>query len=154
MGREIERKFLVASTRWRADAESSTRFTQGYLPTRAGVTVRVRTAGQKAFLTIKGPSRGASRDEYEYQIPMADARQLLKRHCAAGVLDKTRHLVPYGGKLWEVDEYHGALRGLVVAELELPSARDSFERPSWLGREVTGARRYDNSALAKRSRRR
>jgi len=149
VGREIERKFLVKRSGWRAAAKKHTRLVQGYLPTSGGRTVRVRIAGKKAFLTIKGPSRGASRDEFEYRIPLRDAEELLSRHCVAGLVEKVRHVVPHAGKRWEVDEFRGAHQGLVLAELELSSAKDKFQRPSWLGREVTGVRRYDNSALAK-----
>jgi adenylate cyclase len=152
MPKEIERKFLVRGSGWRGGKKR--RLTQGYIPTRGGVTARVRVAGTKAYLTIKGPSRGAARDEYEYPIPLRDARELLERHCTAGVVDKIRYVVPFAGKRWEVDEFLGPLRGLVVAELELSSSSERFARPPWLGREVTGVRRYDNSALARRSRRR
>jgi adenylate cyclase len=154
MGREIERKFLVARAGWRSKVKTSARLVQGYLPTTAGRTVRVRIAGKKAFLTIKGPSKGAARDEYEYRIPLKDAEQLLSRHCAAGLVEKVRHIVPYAGRRWEVDEFRGAHQGLVLAELELSSARQTFRPPPWLGKEVTGDRRYDNSALAKRGARR
>lgn len=154
MGREIERKFLVARSGWRAAAKTHTRLVQGYLPTAEGRTVRVRVAGKKAFLTIKGPSKGASRDEFEYAIPLKDAERLLSRHCVAGLIEKVRHIVPFKGKRWEVDEFRGAHQGLVLAELELSSPREAFRRPEWLGEEVTGERRYDNSALAKRGARR
>ena len=149
MPREIERKFLMKDASWRAKAGRGVELIQGYLPTKDKLTARVRLAGKKAWLTIKGPSQGMARDEYEYAIPVKDARELLARYCGRRVVAKTRYrLGP-----WEVDEFSGRHRGLVVAEIELRSTQAKFKKPDWLGREVTGRRRYDNSALADAPRR-
>ncbi|MBR0109928.1 MAG: CYTH domain-containing protein [Bacteroidales bacterium] len=149
MALEIERKFLVAGE-YKSFASSSERITQGYLSSASGRTVRVRIRGDRGWLTIKGPSKdgGISRFEWEMEIPLPDARALLEI-CEPGVIDKTRWLVPAGDGIhtWEVDEFHGENAGLVVAEIELRSDSDAFERPSWLGPEVTGDRRYYNSML-------
>lgn len=149
MALEIERKFLVAGE-YKSFATSSERITQGYLSSASGRTVRVRIRGDRGWLTIKGPSKdgGLSRFEWEMEIPLSDARALLEI-CEPGVIDKTRWLVPAGDGIhtWEVDEFHGENAGLVVAEIELRSEADAFERPSWLGPEVTGDRRYYNSML-------
>jgi adenylate cyclase len=145
MGTEIERKFLVQGTGWRQGA--ATRYSQGYLNRDKERTVRVRIAGEKALLTIKGVSRGASRAEFEYEIPVADAEQLLKLSDGP-VVEKNRHVIEHAGSKWEVDEFLGDNAGLVVAEIELRSEDQSFTRPSWLGREVTGDIRYFNSSLA------
>ena len=144
---EIERKFLVTGTAWRSpDAQ---RLVQGYLSRDKARTVRVRIAGPLAFLTIKGATSGASRAEFEYPVPLADAEALMALACD-GRIDKIRHLVQVGAHLWEIDEFRGDNAGLVVAEIELSHADEPFERPSWLGREVTDERRYYNLALAAR----
>ena len=149
MALEIERKFLVAGE-YKSLASGSERISQGYLSSASGRTVRVRIRGDRGWLTIKGPSKdgGLSRFEWEMEIPLSDARALLEI-CEPGVIDKTRWLVPAGDGIhtWEVDEFHGENAGLVVAEIELRSEADAFERPSWLGPEVTGDRRYYNSML-------
>ena len=146
---EIERKFLVSGS-FLPFAVSSSRIVQGYICSARGRTVRVRIRGEKGYLTIKGPSdeAGVSRYEFEREIPLADAEELLKL-CEPGVIDKVRYLVPVGHHTWEVDVFHGDNEGLVVAEVELRSADEPFERPGWLGREVTGDRRYYNSMLTK-----
>ena len=145
MGIEIERKFLVVGEGWRQGA--GTRYSQGYLNRDAQRTVRVRIAGERAFLTVKGISKGATRSEFEYEIPIGDARQLLA--LADGpVIEKTRRVVEHEGSRWEVDEFFGDNAGLVVAELELESEDQPFARPDWLGPEVTGDSRYYNSSLA------
>ena len=149
MALEIERKFLVAGE-YKSLASGCERISQGYLSSASGRTVRVRIRGDRGWLTIKGPSKdgGLSRFEWEMEIPLSDARALLDL-CEPGVIDKTRWLVPAGDGIhtWEVDEFHGENAGLVVAEIELRSEADAFERPSWLGPEVTGDRRYYNSQL-------
>jgi len=147
MGIEIERKFLVHGEGWRQQASAQTRFSQGYLSRDPARTVRVRIAGEQAFLTIKGATTGASRAEFEYGIPLADARQLLAISDGPGV-EKIRHLCPHEGMTWEVDEFLGANAGLVVAEIELQSEGQAFGRPAWLGEEVTGDARYVNANLA------
>ncbi len=149
MGIEIERKFLVAGEGWRQMSTSRTCFNQGYLSRDPARTVRVRIAGDSAFLTIKGATRGATRAEFEYGIPPADARQLLAMSDGP-VVEKVRHLCPHAGMTWEVDEFLGANAGLVVAEIELQSEGQAFDRPSWLGEEVTGDARYVNANLAVR----
>ena len=147
MGIEIERKFLVAGDGWRAQASSHTRFSQGYLSRDPARTVRVRIAGERAFLTIKGATTGATRAEFEYAVPPADAQQLLAM-ADGPVVEKVRHLCVVGGMTWEVDEFLGANAGLVVAEIELQSEDQVFMHPDWLGDEVTGDARYVNANLA------
>lgn len=145
MGIEIERKFLVTGTAWRQGA--GVRFSQGYLNRDKDRTVRVRLAGHRAFLTIKGLSIGASRAEFEYEIPTADAEQLLKLSDGPTV-EKIRRVINLDGSVWEVDEFLGENAGLVVAEIELQSEEQAFTRPEWLAEEVTHERRYFNSSLA------
>jgi CYTH domain-containing protein len=147
MGVEIERKFLVAQDGWRASADGGRVFRQGYLSTGERGTVRVRLAGEEAWLTIKGPSRGTVRAEYEYAIPAADAAELLAL-CEPVIIDKTRFRVPHGGFVWEVDVFAGENDGLVVAEVELAQEEDRPDLPDWLGQEVTGDPRYRNSSLS------
>jgi len=144
---EIERKFLVDSSVWHPTG-AGTAYEQAYIATREpGVTVRVRIQGSEARLTLKGPSHGAVRSEFEYPIPVADARELLDTLCEEPVR-KTRYLVEHDGNTWEVDVFTGANEGLIVAELELESEDQAFTRPPWLGTEVTGDPRYANSQLA------
>lgn len=149
MGIEIERKFLVTGDGWRPQAASQTRFSQGYLSRDPARTVRVRIAGEQAFLTLKGATTGATRAEFEYVVPVADAQQLLAL-CDGPVVEKIRHLCPFEGMTWEVDEFLGANAGLVVAEIELESEDQPFAKPLWLGAEVTGDARYVNANLALR----
>lgn len=143
MGVEIERKFLVVGTDWKSVA--GVRMRQGYLNRDKARTVRV--AGDAAFLTVKGISRGATRAEFEYAIPLDDAQQLLAL-CDGPLIEKTRYVVSYQGSTWEVDEFWGDNVGLVVAEVELLSEDQPFARPPWLGAEVTQDARYFNSSLA------
>ena len=146
--REIERKFLVAGD-FRKEVSGASRITQGFLSSAPGRTVRVRIRDDKGYLTVKGPAQGLTRFEWEKEIPAAEAEQLLQL-CEPGAIDKTRYLVPAAdGHVWEVDEFHGDNAGLVVAEIELGSEDEPFERPAWLGAEVTGDRRYYNSMLIK-----
>ena len=148
MGTEIERKFLVAGDGWRAAAtEPGVLLRQGYLHAGTPV-VRVRQAGETGFLTIKGPGL-LSRAEYEYPIPAAEAAELLRSLCPPPIIEKTRTRVRHEGLVWEVDEFAGHLAGLVLAEVELPSADAAFDRPDWLGREVTEDPRYQNAALSR-----
>lgn len=146
MAKEIERKFLVTGQQWR-EGRSGEAYRQGYLSRQAGRTVRVRTAGGQAFLTIKGPPEGIVRDEYEYPIPMEDAVELF-RLCEGPLIEKTRFLVPYGSFTWEIDEFHGENSGLIVAEIELPSATTPFALPPWVGAEVSDDPRYSNARLS------
>ena len=156
MGIEIERKFLVVGDAWRAQASRRQRMAQGYLNDAASLqsgaqkaSVRVRIAGEQAALNLKSRELGASRQEFEYAIPLADAEALLAL-CVGGTIDKTRHYVTVGAHLWEVDEFHGENAGLVVAEIELGAVDEAFERPAWLGAEVTEHARYYNLALSAR----
>jgi adenylate cyclase len=145
MATEIERKFLVEGTPWQPS--TGKRYCQGYLNRDKERTVRVRTAGDEAFLTIKGVTRGAVRAEFEYPIPLSDAQQLLKLSDGP-IIQKNRYVIHHDGAKWEVDEFLGDNAGLVVAEIELQSEDQSFSRPPWLGREVTDDSRYFNANLA------
>lgn len=147
MATEIERKFLVAGDGWRQPA--AVRICQGYLNRDADRTVRVRIAGERGYLTIKGRAKNLTRPEFEYEIPIADAEQLLKL-CEGPILEKHRHVLQHAGSRWEVDEFHGDNEGLVVAELELEHEDQPFERPAWLHTEVTHDVRYLNSNLSAR----
>lgn len=148
MALEIERKFLVKDDSYRSLATGKREISQGYLSRVKERTVRVRIADQSAFITIKGVNRGSVRHEFEYEIPVDDARQLLTL-CAPPVVVKTRHLVPWEGLTWEVDEFHGANEGLVVAEVELPDKTYEPSLPSFVGQEVTDDPKYYNSNLLK-----
>lgn len=149
MAQEIERKFLVQGD-FKKDASKETRITQGYLSSVPERTVRVRVKGDKGFITIKGigSASGASRFEWEKEIPVAEVESLLQI-CEPGVIDKTRYLVKSGNHTFEVDEFYGENQGLVVAEVELQAEDESFVKPAWLGQEVTGDTRYYNSMLMK-----
>jgi len=149
MPQEIERKFLVQGN-FQHDAESSTRIVQGYLSSVPERIVRVRINGEKGFITIKGVSNdsGLSRYEWEKEIPVSEARELLSI-CEPGIIDKTRFLVKIKNFTFEIDEFYGDNQGLVIAEVELVSEEDIFEKPEWLGKEVTGDKRYYNSKLSK-----
>ena len=149
MAQEIERKFLVAGD-FKPYANKATRITQGYLSSVPERTVRVRVKGEKGFITIKGigSASGASRFEWEKEIPVAEVQDLLQI-CEPGVIDKTRYLVEAGDHTYEVDEFYGDNEGLVVAEVELAAEDETFVKPEWLGEEVTGDVKYYNSMLMK-----
>lgn len=147
MGLEIERKFLVDGDGWRAEATEATVIRQGYLVRGEARTVRVRRRGDAAYLTIKGPGDRA-RQEFEYEIPAADADELLAL-CEPGVIDKVRHLVPFRGRVWEVDVFGGRHEGLVLAEVELDDAGSDVDVPEWVGREVTGEPGWSNAELSR-----
>ena len=149
MATEIERKFIVKGD-FSKEVCDSQRIVQGYICSQPGRTVRIRIRGEKGFLTIKGPSddKGLSRYEFEQEIPLPDAEQLLTL-CEPGGIDKVRHLVRAGKHTWEVDVFHGANDGLVMSEIELASEDEPFEKPDWIGEEVSGDRRYYNSMLTK-----
>ncbi len=156
MALEIERKFLVRDNAWRPQATSAMVMAQGYINDQAAmdsgaqrVSVRVRLEGDEARLNLKSRETGPVRQEFEYPIPVEDARALLER-CVGGLIDKRRHLVEHAGHVWEIDEFSGDNAGLIVAEIELDSADEPFERPAWLGLEVTDSARYYNLALASR----
>lgn len=148
MAREIERKFLVMGDSWRGRGVSR-RMVQGYLCRDPERTVRVRIAEDRAWITVKGLARGCARMEHEYGIPVGEAEELLAI-CLPVPVEKTRHEIPVGDHLWEVDEYHGGNAGLIVAEIELAEENENFERPEWLGHEVTEDFRYSNAALAEK----
>lgn len=147
MGLEIERKFLVVGE-FRDQAYDSSRIRQGYIASGKGRTVRVRIRDEKGYLTIKGPSdkAGLGRYEFEMEIPLADAEDLM-RICEPGIIDKTRYLVRSGNHVFEVDEFYGENEGLTMAEVELGSEDEPYEKPDFIGREVTGDRRFYNSHL-------
>lgn len=149
MALEIERKFLVRDARWRDGADAGEQLVQGYLASQGGLTVRVRIRGQRAWLTLKGASRGISRSEFEYPIPRADAEAMLAEFAHDPVIDKVRHRVRCGAHLWEVDVFAGENAGLVLAEVELSRPDEHFDRPSWLGPEVSADPRYYNVNLAR-----
>ena len=144
MSTEIERKFLVHGTDWRQGAP--VRLRQGYLNRDRERTVRVRIAGSRAYLTIKGLTRGVSRPEFEYEIPLYDGEALLTL-CDGVPLEKDRYTLKHAGATWEIDEFLGANAGLVIAEIELKDERQEFERPSWLSTEVSDDPRYFDSSL-------
>ena len=146
MAKEIERKFLVVGDAWRALA-SGTTYRQGYLSTVKERTVRVRTIGDKGFMTVKGITVGATRLEYEYEIPAGEANEMLDGLCEQPIIEKDRYKIPHEGFTWEIDEFAGVNAGLIVAEIELPSEDQQFARPDWIGEEVTGDPRYFNSNL-------
>lgn len=150
MAQEIEKKFLVKSNEFKNDASKVTRITQGYLSSIPERTVRVRIKGDKGFITIKGigNASGASRYEWEKEIPVSEVEELLTI-CEPGVIDKTRYEVKTGSHTFEVDEFYGENKGLTVAEIELSSEEDSFKKPVWVGDEVTGDAKYYNSMLMK-----
>ena len=147
---EIERKFLVTSEAFKKEAFAQNRIAQGYLSSVPERTVRVRIKGDKGFLTIKGASNetGLSRFEWEKEIPVDEATALLKL-CQKGIIDKTRFEVKMGNHIFEVDEFYGENEGLIIAEVELSSETETFEKPVWLGKEVTNDIRYYNSYLSK-----
>ena len=148
MAREIERKFLLKNDSWRASVEHSWPLRQGYLCGNGRASVRVRIAGKDANLNVKSATLGVERLEFEYPIPVDDARALLS-DLAGRVVEKTRHEVRVGGHCWEIDEFEGDNAGLVVAEIELDDADEPFDRPDWLGEEVSEDPRYYNTELAR-----
>lgn len=151
MAKEIERKFLVEGNAYRELSVRSIDIVQAYLCRDPDSTVRVRIAGERAFLTVKTRNRGYERNEWEFEIDAVAAREMLGA-CRSGLIEKTRYCVAATGEgeglMWEVDEFHGRHEGLVVAEIELPTADTRFDRPPFIGREVTGDERYYNSSLA------
>jgi len=146
MGTEIERKFLLKDESWRRGA-TGTLYRQGYLNSAKERTVRIRTIDDAAFLTIKGISVGATRAEYEYPIPLADCNAMLDTLAEKPLIEKKRYKIAHAGLIWEVDEFFGDNLGLVVAEVELQSEDQAFDKPLWVGAEVTGDARYFNSSL-------
>lgn len=149
MAIEIERKFLVNSDRWREQADAGQHLAQGYLIGAREASVRVRIEGEQANLNIKSATLGIYRQEYEYAIPLSDAREMLDTLCEKPVIEKTRYHVEHAGHTWEVDVFEGENAGLVVAEIELASESEPFEQPDWLGEEVSADPRYYNVSLVK-----
>ncbi|MEN8821066.1 MAG: CYTH domain-containing protein [Abyssibacter sp.] len=147
MAIEVERKFLVTADTWRAQVQQVSEMSQAYLNDQGRASVRVRIEDQQATLNIKQAVAGPARLEFEYPIPLGDARQLISR-LGGGRIEKRRHRVPAGRLTWEIDEFLGANAGLIVAEIELPSPATPFDRPAWLGQDVTDDPRYYNHQLA------
>ena len=150
MGTEIERKFLVKNDSWRESASEGVPILQGYITTGPPIAVRVRIAGPKANLNLKKATVDIARDEFEYPIPSYEAAQLLGHFCIGHVIEKRRYEVAYNGCIWEVDVFEGANEGLVIAELELDAEDQAFDRPPWVGEEVSGDARYLNTSLSLR----
>jgi adenylate cyclase len=148
MAKEIERKFLVKTGVW-VPQDAGIHFKQGYLNSQKERVVRVRIEGAKAKLTIKGLTKGVTRSEFEYAIPVDEAAILLDHLCEQPLIDKHRHKENHGGFTWEIDVFHGDNEGLVVAEIELPSEETPFEKPAWAAEEVSSDPRYFNSNLLK-----
>jgi adenylate cyclase len=149
MALEIERKFLVINEKWKSSVESETVMKQAYLVASPKASIRVRVAGEQAFLTLKGATEGIRRNEFEYPIPVKDAEQMLATLVVGSVINKVRYRVRCGNHVWDLDCFHGDNQGLVVAEVELASEAEVFERPEWVGEEVSDDPRYYNASLAK-----
>jgi CYTH domain-containing protein len=147
MAKEIERKFLTHPREW-SDLGAGLIIRQGYLCVSTQWSVRIRTYGDRGYVTIKGATSGITRDEYEYEIPLRDANEILGNLCAHPPIEKTRYRIVFKGHTWEVDEFAGANRGLTVAEVELKDVREQVELPDWIDREVSGDPRYFNSNLS------
>ncbi|BAY65228.1 adenylate cyclase [Calothrix brevissima NIES-22] len=148
MAAEIERKFLVKDDSWRKLAEGS-RYVQGYISTAKQATVRVRIVGNQGYLTIKGATVQYSRSEFEYPIPVADAQEMLDTLCDRPLIEKTRYKIAYGNLIWEIDEFEGVNKGLIIAEVELTNEKQQIELPDWIGEEVSDNPKYYNSNLVK-----
>ncbi len=148
MATEIEHKFLLANDDWRAWVSHSAEFKQGYLNSDETSSVRVRIADQQAWLNIKSATVGTHRQEFEYEIPLADAEAMIETLCHKPLIEKTRYFVNHGSHVWEIDVFAGENQGLVVAEIELSEIGEAFDKPSWLGEEVTHDVRYYNNNLS------
>jgi CYTH domain-containing protein len=146
MAREIERKFLVTADSYRELAQG-THYRQGYLNSQKERVVRIRTIDDQGFITVKGITKGATRLEYEYEISVSDANEMLNELCEQPIIEKHRYKIPMDGFVWEIDEFHGENEGLTVAEIELESEDQEYPKPDWVGEEVTGDARYYNSNL-------
>ena len=146
MAYEIEHKFLVNDDSYREMATGKVSIRQGYLNRNPDRIVRVRTVGEKGFLTVKSRNHGAKRLEFEYEIPFEEAEQILKL-AEPGIVEKTRYLVPFDGFLWEVDEFHGSQQGVVVAEVEIPENDVEYKKPSFIGKDITGNPAFYNSNM-------
>jgi CYTH domain-containing protein len=146
VGKEIERKFLVKGEQWRKQA-TGIAYRQGYLSTVVERTVRVRTIGEKGFLTVKGISVGATRTEFEYEIPVKDANTMLNELCERPLIEKIRYKIDHAGLTWEIDEFEGENKGLIIAEIEIDYEEQKIEIPDWIAEEVTGDPKYFNANL-------
>lgn len=149
MAIEIEHKFLLASDDWRKLVSHSVKYRQGYLSSQPTSSIRVRISDDHAWLNIKSATIGTQRHEYEYEIPLTDANEILNTLCRKPLIEKTRHFVTDDANVWEIDEFEGDNLGLIVAEIELDEAGQFFAKPPWLGKEVTGDLRYYNNNLAR-----
>ncbi len=147
MAKEIERKFLLVSDAWREEVSTSCHYSQGYLSNSERVSIRIRTSGEKAYLNFKSATLGITRSEYEYEIPLADADEMLASFSEGPLIEKVRYFVKRGNHTWEIDVFEGANAGLVVAEIELQDENEAFERPAWIGDEVSDDPRYYNVCL-------
>lgn len=147
MATEIEHKFLLVNDDWRKQVSHAVAYRQGYLSNDKYASVRVRIAGDSATINVKGMTVGVQRPEYEYPIPLSDAHEMLNQLCRRPIIEKIRHFVDYGGKVWEIDEFSGDNAGLLVAEVELEQVGEAFAIPGWAGRDVSGVERYYNVAL-------
>lgn len=148
MAIEVEHKFLLANDGWRQEVYQSVVYKQGYLSSQPTSSIRVRIAGENAWLNIKSATIGNQRLEFEYAIPIVDAVEILKSLCAKPFVEKTRHFVKVNKHIWEIDEFAGDNEGLIVAEIELSQSGEVFEKPLWLGQEVTHDSRYYNNNLS------
>ena len=149
MALEIERKYLVINDKWKENILSESVLKQGYIANQPNATVRVRIAGEVAYLNIKSATTGITREEFEYQIPLSDAEQILEQVAEHPFIDKTRYKVQWGSHVWDLDLFAGENQGLIMAEVELNSEDESFELPPWAGKEVFGDPRYYNASLVK-----
>jgi adenylate cyclase len=149
MAIEIEHKFLLANNAWREHVSHSVIYRQGYLSSQATSSIRVRISDSQAWLNIKSATIGSQRHEYEYEIPLSDAHEILDNLCLKPVIEKTRHFVTHENHLWEIDEFEGENDGLIVAEIELDALNENFAKPDWIGVEVTQDVRYYNNNLAR-----
>ena len=156
MGTEIERKYLVKAAEWRSHLqklqqefpELGEQYCQGYIPTINRTTVRLRIIGSQGYITIKSPTKGYTRSEFEYPIPLEDARQMLKTLCVKPLIEKTRYKIKHGNLIWEIDEFVGENKGLIIAEVELENEAQKIELPHWIDKEVRD-KKYFNSSLVK-----
>ena len=148
MAKEIERKFLVKGDSWRKLAEGTV-YRQGYIATREKATVRIRLAGNQGYLTIKGPSVKYSRAEFEYTIPIEDAQEMLDTLCDRPLIEKIRYKLEWNNLIWEIDEFDGVNKGLILAEVELTDEKQHIELPDWIDKEVSEDPKYFNSNLVK-----
>ncbi|WP_026223781.1 CYTH domain-containing protein [Methylosarcina fibrata] len=148
MALEIEHKFLLANDDWRNHIQRSVRYRQGYLSSLPTSSIRIRVSDNHAWLNIKSATIGTQRHEYEYEIPLPDADELLTMLCKKPLIEKIRHFVEDNNKIWEIDEFEGENKGLIIAEIELSETGETFTKPAWLGAEVTDDLRYYNNNLA------